>query len=241
MPSSSRSTITECGTATTTCSAISSGRSSVVATRSCCVPGAGGTLARAARNPRRGVHVRACERRSGSGRPNGACASGRVRNARAERQRATLARPLHRRGDRVRPPSCRSLPRGPPPHGGNAAQARRYIAAAAREPLDDASPDGVSSLGRPQKAITVLREALALLRDQPELAHVRVACLGYLVFAAAEMDNRRDVQRWAVEATWLVAEAQVDESVGSAAAHTVVGSASRAGSRMAEGAADQTI
>jgi LuxR family transcriptional regulator, maltose regulon positive regulatory protein len=75
-------------------------------------------------------------------------------------------------------------------------------------------------LGRPQQAIAVLREGLALLRDQSELAHVRVVCLGYLAFAAAELGNRRDLQRWAVEATWLVAEAHLEETAGSAVAHT---------------------
>jgi hypothetical protein len=69
-------------------------------------------------------------------------------------------------------------------------------------------------LGRPQEAIAVLREGLPLLRDQPELAHVRVACLGYLTFAAAELGDRRDLQRWAVEATWLVGEAHLDETRG---------------------------
>jgi DNA-binding CsgD family transcriptional regulator len=75
-------------------------------------------------------------------------------------------------------------------------------------------------LGRPQEAITVLREGLALLSDQPELAHVRVVSLGYLAFAAAELDNRRDLQRWAVEATWLVGEARIHETAGSAVAYT---------------------
>jgi LuxR family maltose regulon positive regulatory protein len=75
-------------------------------------------------------------------------------------------------------------------------------------------------LGRPSEAITMLQEALAVLRDQPELAHVRVVCLAYLAFAAAELGNRRDVQRWAVEATQLVAEAHLDGSVGSAVAYT---------------------
>ena len=75
-------------------------------------------------------------------------------------------------------------------------------------------------LGRPQEAIAVLREALGLLSDQPELAHVRVSCLAYLVFAAAEMNNPRDVQRWAAEATWLVGEARLEETIGSAGAHT---------------------
>ena len=75
-------------------------------------------------------------------------------------------------------------------------------------------------LGRPQDAITVLREALALSSDQPELAHARVFSLGYLAFAATEMDNRRDAQRWAVEATWLVAKEHLDGTVYSAIAYT---------------------
>ena len=75
-------------------------------------------------------------------------------------------------------------------------------------------------LGRPQEAITVLREALARSSDQAELAHARVVSLGYLAFAAAEMGNRRDTQRWAVEATWLVAEEHLDETAYSAIAHT---------------------
>jgi LuxR family maltose regulon positive regulatory protein len=74
-------------------------------------------------------------------------------------------------------------------------------------------------LGRPQEASGVLREGLALLRDQPELAHVRVVCLGYLAFAAADMDDRRDVQRWGIEATWLVTQAHLDGTVGSAVAY----------------------
>jgi LuxR family maltose regulon positive regulatory protein len=74
--------------------------------------------------------------------------------------------------------------------------------------------------GRPQEAITVLREGLALLREHPDLAHVRVVCLGYLAFAAAETGNRRDLQRWAVEATQLVADARLDETVGSVVAYT---------------------
>ncbi len=75
-------------------------------------------------------------------------------------------------------------------------------------------------LGRPQEAIIVLGEALALSSDQPELAHARVFSLGYLAFAAAEMDNRRDAQRWAVEATWLVAKEHLDGTVYSAIAST---------------------
>ena len=75
-------------------------------------------------------------------------------------------------------------------------------------------------LGRPQEAITVLREALARSSDQPELAHARVFSLGYLAFAATEMDNRRDAQRWAVDATWLVAKEHLDGTVYGAIAYT---------------------
>jgi LuxR family maltose regulon positive regulatory protein len=75
-------------------------------------------------------------------------------------------------------------------------------------------------LGRPQEAIAVLQEALGLLHDRPELAHVQVVCLGYLAFAAAELGNRREVQGRAVEATWLVGEAHLHETAGSAVAYT---------------------
>ena len=75
-------------------------------------------------------------------------------------------------------------------------------------------------LGRPQEAITVLREALARSSHQPELAHARVVSLGYLAFAAAEIGNRRDTQRWAVEATLLVADEHLEETAYSAIAYT---------------------
>ena len=63
------------------------------------------------------------------------------------------------------------------------------------------------------------------LREAPRPRHrrcqvVRVACLGYLAFAAAEVNDRRDLQRWAVKATWLVDEAHVHEAAGSAVAYT---------------------
>ena len=75
-------------------------------------------------------------------------------------------------------------------------------------------------LGRPREAITVMREALALSSHQPELAHTRVFSLSYLAFAATEMDNRRDAQRWAVEATWLVANGRLQETTYGAIAST---------------------
>ncbi len=75
-------------------------------------------------------------------------------------------------------------------------------------------------LGRQQEAIYVLRESLALARDRPDLAHMRVFALGYLVFAASELGNRRDVQRWAVQASWLVAQQHLHDTTYGAIAHT---------------------
>ena len=42
-------------------------------------------------------------------------------------------------------------------------------------------------LGRPQEAIDVFGEALALSSHRPELAHIRVYCLSYMAFAATEI------------------------------------------------------
>jgi ATP/maltotriose-dependent transcriptional regulator MalT len=75
-------------------------------------------------------------------------------------------------------------------------------------------------LGRPQEATAALREGVALSRDRSELAHVNVVCLGYLAFAAAEMNHRRDLQRWAVAATCLADEAHLHETAGGAVAYT---------------------
>ena len=155
---------------------------------------------------------------------------------------------------------------------GDAARARRFLAAAERGQLDVPSADGASSLrtalanlrtamapdgisqmlrdgeivyasektagtqwflsgcramgvayvllGRPQEAITVLREALALSSHQPELAHMWVFSLGYLAFAATDMGNRRDAQRWAVEATWVATNQNLHETTHGAIAFT---------------------
>jgi LuxR family maltose regulon positive regulatory protein len=75
-------------------------------------------------------------------------------------------------------------------------------------------------LGRPQEAITVLREALELSRDQPELAHMWVFSLSYLAFAATEIGNRRDAQRWAIEATWVATHEHLHETLHGAIAYT---------------------
>ncbi len=75
-------------------------------------------------------------------------------------------------------------------------------------------------LGRPQEAIAVLRESLALSADRPELSHTRVFTLGYLVFAAAELGERRDAQRWAVEAGWLTAQQHLHDTIYGAIAYT---------------------
>ncbi len=74
-------------------------------------------------------------------------------------------------------------------------------------------------LGRLQEAIDVLGEALALSSQRPELAHARVFCLGYMAFAATETGDRRNAQRWAVEALQLVEEARLDAVAQSAIAY----------------------
>jgi LuxR family maltose regulon positive regulatory protein len=75
-------------------------------------------------------------------------------------------------------------------------------------------------LGRPQEAITVLREALDLSSHRPELAHMWVFSLSYLAFAAAEMRNRGDTQRWAIEATRVATEQHLHETLHGAIACT---------------------
>ncbi len=74
-------------------------------------------------------------------------------------------------------------------------------------------------LGRPQEAIDVFGEALALSSHRPELAHVRLYCLSYMAFAATEIGDRRNAQRWAVEAKQLVEEARLEEAAQSAIAY----------------------
>ncbi len=75
-------------------------------------------------------------------------------------------------------------------------------------------------LGRPREAIAVLRESLALSRDRPELSHTRVFTLGYLVFAATDLGDRRNAQRWAVEAGWLATQHHLHDTIYGAIAYT---------------------
>jgi LuxR family maltose regulon positive regulatory protein len=75
-------------------------------------------------------------------------------------------------------------------------------------------------LGRPQEAVTVLREALTVLKDHPEFVHFRVFNLGYVAFAAADLGDGRDLQRWAIEADQLVAAERLEETAGGAIAST---------------------
>ncbi len=77
-------------------------------------------------------------------------------------------------------------------------------------------------LGRPQEACAVLRDALALCRDRPELAHTQVFTLGYLVFAANELGDRRDAQRWAAQAAWLAERRHLHDTIYGAIAYTAV-------------------
>ena len=74
-------------------------------------------------------------------------------------------------------------------------------------------------LGRPQEALNAFAEALTLCGDRPELAHIRLYCLSYMAFAATEIGERRDAQRFAFEALLLVDEARLDEIAQSAIAH----------------------
>ena len=54
----------------------------------------------------------------------------------------------------------------------------------------------------------------------PISAHTRVFTLGYLVFAATELGDRRDAQRWAVEAGWLAAQQHLHDTIYGAIAYT---------------------
>ncbi len=74
-------------------------------------------------------------------------------------------------------------------------------------------------LGRPQEAIDVFGEALALSSHRPELTHVRLYCLSYMAFAATEIGDRRNAQRWAFEALRLVEDARLYEAAQSAIAY----------------------
>jgi LuxR family maltose regulon positive regulatory protein len=73
-------------------------------------------------------------------------------------------------------------------------------------------------LGRPQEAITPLREVVA--SQEPEVAPWRIMALAYLAFAAWELGNRRDANRWAAQAAMAVAEEQLEGTLFSAIAST---------------------
>ncbi len=75
-------------------------------------------------------------------------------------------------------------------------------------------------LGRQHEAISVLRESLALSKDRPDLAHTRVFALAFLVFAANDLGDRRDAQRWAVDAGWLAAQQHLQDTIYGAIAST---------------------
>ena len=61
-------------------------------------------------------------------------------------------------------------------------------------------------LGRPEEAITVLREALILTDGRRELGHARILPLSYLAFAAADTGKWSEARRWAQQARALVTE-----------------------------------
>ena len=73
-------------------------------------------------------------------------------------------------------------------------------------------------LGRPQEAIDPLLEVVS--SHQREVVPLRVMSLGYLVFAARELGNRRDAHRWAAQAAIAVEEERLEGTVFSAIALT---------------------
>jgi LuxR family maltose regulon positive regulatory protein len=75
-------------------------------------------------------------------------------------------------------------------------------------------------LGRPDEAIAALREALMLTSGRPELAYVRVFCLSYLAFAAADSRRWSMARTSAREARALVAEHHLDRTLQAVTAFT---------------------
>jgi len=73
-------------------------------------------------------------------------------------------------------------------------------------------------LGRPQEAIGPLREVVA--SREPEVAPWRIMALAYLAFAAWELGNRRDANRWAAQAAMAIAEEQLEGTLFSATVST---------------------
>ncbi len=75
-------------------------------------------------------------------------------------------------------------------------------------------------LGRPDEAITALREALMLTGERPQLAYVRVFCLGYLAFAAADARRWSMARKSAREARGLVTEHHLEHTLQAVTAFT---------------------
>jgi LuxR family maltose regulon positive regulatory protein len=73
-------------------------------------------------------------------------------------------------------------------------------------------------LGRPQEAIAPLREVAS--SQQPKFPALRVLCLAYLAFAARDLGNRRDANRWAAQAAMGIEEEHLEETAYSAIAST---------------------
>ncbi len=92
-------------------------------------------------------------------------------------------------------------------------EARRTASARCR--LEGALAVGTAHLllGRPGVAADTLRASLVLSRGRPDLAHVRIQCLGYLAFAAARTDDWSIARKAAQEAAALSAEAGLDDAL----------------------------
>ena len=68
-------------------------------------------------------------------------------------------------------------------------------------------------LGQPDRAGEVLRESLSLSRGRPELVHVRIQCLAYLSFAAAQTGDWSTARKTAQEAAALSAREGLDHAL----------------------------
>ncbi|MGP0038196.1 MAG: hypothetical protein ACLP4R_27065, partial [Solirubrobacteraceae bacterium] len=104
----------------------------------------------------------------------------------------------------------------------------RFVYAAEKEPAQSRWLPGACRgigianlfLGRPEEAITALREALLLTSRKRELDHVRIVPLSYLAFAAADMGRWPEARKWAREARALVDANHLDGIVTAAPVFT---------------------
>ena len=68
-------------------------------------------------------------------------------------------------------------------------------------------------LGQPDRAAEVLRESLIVSRGRPELVHIRIQCLAYLSFAAAQTGDWSTARKTAQEAAALSAQEGLEHAL----------------------------